>query len=305
MADRNAETITVDGHEIELSNLDKILFPDSGITKGDLVDYYRRIAPIALPHWRGRPLSMHRFPDGIGEAGFFQKDVPGYFPDWIDRIELPKQDGTVTYAVAENAATLVYLANQGCITPHLSLARRDKPDHPDRLIFDLDPSDDDFAKIQRAAKRVRALLDDLDMACFVQTSGSRGLHVVLPLDRSADFDEARAFARDAAERLAERYPQELTVEQRKDKRGDRVFLDYLRNAYGQTSVAPYAVRAIEGAPVATPLRWGEAGAGDLDPRKYTLRNIFRRLSRIGDPWEQIPRRRYSISAAAKRLATLS
>lgn len=305
MTDRNSETITVDGHEIELSNLDKILFPDSGITKGDLVDYYRRIAPVALPHWRGRPLSMHRFPDGIGEDGFFQKEVPGYFPDWIDRIELPKQDGTVTYAVADNAATLVYLANQGCITPHLSLARRDKPDHPDRLIFDLDPSDDDFAKIQRAAKRVRALLDDLDMASFVQTSGSRGLHVVVPLDRSADFDEARTFARDAAERLVERYPQEFTVEQRKDKRGDRVFLDYLRNAYGQTSVAPYAVRAIEGAPVATPLRWSEAGAGDLDPRKYTLRNIFRRLSRIDDPWEQLPRRRYSISAAAKRLATLS
>ncbi|MEQ8697792.1 MAG: non-homologous end-joining DNA ligase [Bauldia litoralis] len=305
MTDRNSETITVDGHEIELSNLDKILFPDSGITKGDLVDYYRRIAPVALPHWRGRPLSMHRFPDGIGADGFFQKEVPGYFPDWIDRIELPKQDGTVTYAVADKAATLVYLANQGCITPHLSLARRDKPDHPDRLIFDLDPSDDDFAKIQRAAKRVRALLDDLDMASFVQTSGSRGLHVVVPLDRSADFDEARAFARDAAESLAERYPQELTVEQRKDKRGDRVFLDYLRNAYGQTSVAPYAVRAIEGAPVATPLRWSEAGAGDLDPRKYTLRNIFRRLSRIDDPWEQLPRRRYSISAAAKRLATLS
>jgi bifunctional non-homologous end joining protein LigD len=300
MADRGPATVTVDGHRIALSKPDKVLFPDAGLTKGDLVDYYRRIAPVALPHWRGRALSMQRFPDGIGAEGFFQKDVPDHFPDWIARAALPKQGGTVTYVVAESAATLVYLADQGCVTPHLSLARADRPNHPDRLVLDLDPSDRDFAKVQRAARLVRGLLDALDMACFVQTTGSRGLHVVVPLDRSADFEQARLFARAAAERLAARHPDLLTVEQRKDRRGDRVFVDYLRNAYGQTSVAPYAVRAIAGAPVATPLHWREAGAGDLEPRRYTIRNIFRRLAQTDDPWEPIFRCRYSVAAAHKR-----
>lgn len=295
------ETLTVDGHEIALSSQDKVLFPRSGISKGDLVDYYRRIAPTALPHFRDRPLSMHRFPDGIGKDGFFQKDVPDYFPDWIDRIELAKEGGTVTYAMANDAATLVYLANQGCITPHLALARADKPDHPDQLIFDLDPSGDDFARVQEAAGWVKALLDELELTSFVKTTGSKGLHVVVPLDRETPFDEARKVARAMAERLAEQHPEALTVEQRKDKRGGRVFLDYLRNAYGQTAVAPYAVRAIEGAPVATPLRWDEVGAGDLHPQKYTVANIFRRLAQIEDPWADIHRFRGSLGRVAERL----
>lgn len=247
---------------------------------------------------------MQRFPDGLGEEGFFQKDMPDYFPDWIDRARLAKEDGTVTYVIANNAATLVYLANQGCITPHLNPARRDKPDHPDRLIFDLDPSDDDFAEVQGAAHKLKALLDELDLDAFVQTTGSRGLHVVVPLDRSARFDEVRSFARILAEHLAERHPEELTVGQRKQARGSRVFLDYLRNAYGQTTVAPYAVRAIENAPVATPLTWTEALADGLSPRQYTIKNIFRRLGQRDDPWLEIGRRKESIAAARKRWEAL-
>lgn len=301
----SSETITVGGQTIKLSNHDKVLFPESRLTKGDLVDYYQRIAEVALPYYRDRPLSMHRFPDGIGAEGFFQKDAPDHFPDWIERVKLEKQNGTVNYVLANNAATLVYLANQGCITPHLSLARRDKPNHPDRLIFDLDPSDDDFSKLQDAAKNLKDLLDELDLASFVQTTGSRGLHVVVPLDRSVDFDTARGFARALAECLAERHAGALTIEQRKNKRGDRVFLDYLRNAYGQTAVAPYAVRAIEGGPVATPLRWDEVGAGDLDPQGYTMTNIFRRLAQIDDPWAGLTRRACSIAAALRRLSELA
>ncbi|TVR96018.1 MAG: ATP-dependent DNA ligase [Rhodospirillales bacterium] len=201
-----SKRITVGDHTVELSNLDKVLFPDSGLTKRDLVDYYRRIAEVALPHYRDRPLSMHRFPDGIDQEGFLQKDLPDYFPDWIDRVELKKEGGTVTFVVANDAATLVYLANQGCITPHLGLARQDKPDHPDRLIFDLDPSDDDFPKVQAAAAKLKDLLDELELSAFVQTSGSRGLHVVVPLDRSAEFGAVRDFARALAECLARRHP---------------------------------------------------------------------------------------------------
>lgn len=302
MAERDRHSIAVDGHEIELSNLDKVLFPKSGLTKGDLVAYYRGIANVALPHYRDRPLTMQRFPDGIAEEGFFQKQVPDHFPDWIDRVELDKQDGTVTHAVANSAATLVYLANQGCITPHLSLARRDRPDNPDRLIFDLDPSDNDFAKVREAAKQLKSLLDELELASFVQTTGSRGLHVVLPLDRAADFDAARDLALALAECLSARHPDALTVEQRKVKRENRVFLDYLRNAYGQTAVAPYAVRAIEGAPVATPLRWDEVNAADLDARSYTTDNIFRRLAQVDDPWSGMAQNACSVATARRRLS---
>ncbi len=298
-------SIEIDRHEIALSNADKVLFPESGLTKGDLVDYYRRIADVALPHLRGRPLSLQRFPDGIGSHGFFQKDRPDYFPAWIEGKALSKEDGSVTYVVADNAATLVYLANQACITPHVGLSRVDRIDAPDRLIFDLDPSGDDFSEVQDAARKVRALLAELDLVSFVQTTGSRGLHVVVPLDRSADFDEVRGFARALAQHLARQHPDTLTVEQRKQARGDRVFLDYLRNAYGQTAVAPYAVRAIEGAPIATPLTWPEALAPDMSPRKYTISNIFRRLGQTGDPWAHIDREATSLAAAHERLRALA
>jgi bifunctional non-homologous end joining protein LigD len=281
------ETVTVDGHEIELSNLDKVLFPESGLTKADLVDYYRRIAEVALVHYRDRPLTMERFPDGIGEEGFIQKDAPDYFPDWIERAELKKAGGTVSSVIANNAATLVYLANQGCITPHLGLSRIDQVDKPDRLMFDLDPSVDDFAKVQAAARWLRELLESLEITSFVQITGSRGLHVVVPLERSASFDEIRKCAARLADVLARQHPEDLTVEQRKAKRGERVYLDIARNAYGQTAAAPYGVRARPGAPIATPLDWDEALAHDLSPRKYTIKNIFRRLAAKDDPWAKI------------------
>lgn len=304
MADTGSDSVKLDGYEIALSSLDKVYFPECDITKGDLVDYYRRIAELTLPYYRDQPLSMQRFPEGIGADGFFQKDVPDHFPNWIDRVRLSTENGAVTYVIAGNAATLIYLANQGCITPHLSLSRRDKPNHPDRLVFDLDPSDDDFGKVQQAARHLKTLLDALEIECFVQTTGSRGLHVLVPLDRSADFDAAREFARAAAEELVKRHPDSLTVEQRKDKRRDRVFLDYLRNAYGQTAVAPYAVRAKEEAPVATPLRWDEAFSSALTPRKYTITNLFRRLGQTTDPFSGMARHACSVKAMQKRLLQL-
>ena len=291
----------VGSRELELSRLDKTLFPESGLTKRDLIDYYGRIADTALPHYRDRPLTMQRFPDGIGSDGFFEKSIPDHFPDWIDRVRLEKQDGAVTYVVANEKATLVYLANQACITPHLGLARCSKPRHPDRLIFDLDPSDDDFAKVRSAALALRSLLDDLGLTSFVQTTGSRGLHVLVPLDRSSTFETTREFARAVAARIAGDAPDERTTEQRKSQRGQRVFIDCLRNAYGQTGVAPYAVRALERAPVATPLRWKEVETGILHPQKFTLKNIFRRLGQIRDPWQGIGRSARSLDEARERL----
>lgn len=289
MNERNGRIIEVDGREVEIGHADKVLFPGDGLTKLDLAEYYARIGAIAIRHYRERALSMHRYPDGIDADGFFQKQIGEHFPDWIARRTLPKQDGEVTYVVADSPATLVYLADQGCITPHLALSRTDRPRHPDRMIFDLDPSDDDFSKVRETARHLHRALEKLELPSFVQTTGSRGLHIVVPLDRHADFETVRAFTHALCRRVAQDDPELMTTAQRKDKRGRRVFLDDLRNAYGQTAVAPYAVRARPGAPVATPLEWREVGSGDLDPRRYRIDNLFRRMAQIDDPWADIAR----------------
>jgi bifunctional non-homologous end joining protein LigD len=293
------ETITAGDRDVEISNPDKVLFPGDGITKLDLARYYARIAGTAWRHWRGRPLTLRRFPDGIDQDGFFQKHVPDYFPDWIGRVDLPKEGGTVTHALVTEPATAVYLADQGCIELHLALARADDPNHPDRLIFDLDPSDDDFGKVQEVAHAVRTALDHRGLPSFVATTGSRGLHIVLSLDASAEVDALRPFARKLAADVAEAHPNLATTEQRKAKRGDRVLVDTFRTAYGQTAIAPYGARARHGAPVATPLRWKEAFASDLTPDRYTIASIFRSLGQIEDPWAEIDTAPLDASALAE------
>lgn len=289
-------------HRVEVSNTDKVFFPDSAITKGDLIDYYEAIAETMLPYLRGRPMAMHRFPDGIQGEGFYQKDAPDYFPEWIRRVTVKKEGGTVTHVVCENAATLVYLADQACIAPHVWLSRVDKLNNPDLLVFDLDPPDGEFAAVRFAARASRDLLEELGLAVFVQTTGSRGLHVVVPLDRSADFDAVRSFAQGVAELLARREPKRLTTEQHKEQRGKRVFLDTGRNSYAQTFVAPYAVRPRPGAPVATPLNWNELG--QVDAQRYNLRNILRRLGQKDDPWKGMARHARSLKQPARRLEGL-
>jgi len=281
------ETVTAGDRAVDISSADKVLFPGDGITKLDLARYYARIADTALRHWRNRPLTLRRFPDGIDREGFFQKNVPEYFPDWISRIELPKENGTVTHALATEAATAVYLADQGCVELHLALARADRPYHPDRMIFDLDPSDGDFGKVQEVARAVRTALDERGLQSFVATTGSRGLHIVLSLDASVEVDALRPFARRLAAEVADAHANLATIEQRKAKRGNRVLIDTFRTAYGQTAIAPYGVRARPGAPVATPIRWEEAFSSDLTPDRYTIGSIFRRLGQIADPWAEI------------------
>lgn len=296
------ESVRIDGRTVELSNTGKVLFPDLRVTKGDLVEYYRRVAETMLPHLRGRPVSMQRFPDGIDGKRFFQKDAPDYFPDWIRFEEVAKEGGTVRHVVCDDAATLVYLANQACITPHVWLSRAEHLERPDRMVFDLDPpeaSEKGPGPARRAARTVRDRLRELGFEPFLTTTGSRGFHVVVPLEPEAGFDEVRAFAQALARELAARQPDRLTVETRKDKRGDRVFLDYLRNGYAQTAVPPYAVRARPGAPVATPVSWSELSG--LDPRRYTVKNLFKRLGQKEDPWAGIDRKRKPLGDARERL----
>ncbi len=289
-----------DEDSLTIARAGKVLFPESGITKGDLADYYRRISATILPHLHARPLVLQRFPDGLAGEGFFQKDVPDYFPDWIPTVELKKEGGRVRHALCEDEATLIYLAGQACITLHVWLSSDGEWDRPDRLAFDLDPPGSDFTPVAETARALRELLRSVGLEAFVMATGSRGLHVVAPLDRSADFDAVRAFAHDAAGLLARRRPETLTTEARKNKRGSRVYLDTMRNGYAQTTVAPYAVRAIEGAPVATPLEWDEVSPR-LDPRRFTIRNMLRRLAQRKDPWERIASQAQPLAAARRRL----
>lgn len=289
----------VGGRTIEVSKPDKVLFPEDGLTKADLVEYYTAVGGTMLPHVAGRPVAMRRFPDGIGEVGFFEKKAPEHFPDWIDRVEVRTQEASQKHIVCTEEATLAYLADQACVEPHVWLAREDDLDHPDQLIFDLDPSVEDLGRLRDSARSLRGLLDELGLTSFIKTTGSRGFHVQVPLDRSADFGTVRDFARAVAETLAADDPEQMTTEQRKNKRGERVFLDYLRNAYGQNAIPPYGVRARPGAPVATPIDWSELGRAA--PDGYDMASVLRRLSQKADPWRGIGRRGFSLDEAPRRL----
>lgn len=298
--------LTFGKYTVEVSNTDKIFFPDEKLTKGDLIDYYRKISEVMLPYLKERPVTMQRFPEGIKGEGFYHKDAPDYFPDWIRQESIKKKEGgKVNHVICENVATLVYLADQACITPHVWLSRVEKLDYPDRLIFDLDPPGDDFAPVRFAATSLRDLLsEELGLTAFVMTTGSRGLHLAVALDGSENFDTVRAFAQEAAKTLAQRHPERLTTHVRKEKREGRLFLDTARNAYGQTAVAPYAVRPQPGAPVATPLQWEELSDKDLLPQSYNVQNIFRRLGQKPDPWQDINKHASSIKKAQERLDAL-
>ena len=276
-------------YSVETSSEDKVLFADAGITKGQLIDYYEAVADTMLRHLRDRALTLHRFPDGIDADGFYQQQAGDYFPDWITRKTLSKEGGEVAHVVCDKAATLVYLANQACITPHCWLSRIDEPDQPDRIVIDLDPADDDFSKVREAARLVADAFDDLGLAVFLQVTGSRGIHVVAPIRRGPGFDDVRKRVREIADRLADEHADRLTVEQRKNKRGKRIYLDTSRLAYGQTMVAPYAVRAKPGAPVATPIKREELDDKDLSPRRWTIDTVLDRLDAEGDLWDGIGR----------------
>jgi bifunctional non-homologous end joining protein LigD len=293
--------IRVDRREIEISRPEKVLFPEDGITKGDLIEYYARIAPRMLPHLRDRPLTLERYPNGINTKRFFQKEVSSYFPKWIRTVTVPKVGGKVTHVLCNDTATLVYIANQACVTPHIFLSRVDKLDVPDQLVFDLDPQGDDFEPVRSTALAFKQLLDELELPGFLKTTGSRGLHVVVPLQRRESYDSVRAFGRDLADTIVKQAPQERTMEQLKAHRGNRVFIDTNRNGYAQLVAPAFAVRARKGAPVSAPLAWSELKKKDLRANSFTIRTIFDRLESITDPWADFWRSGVSLVSARRRL----
>lgn len=301
---RGTSVLTVGGRKIEISNPDKILFPDLRLSKLDVARYYARIAPVMLPHVSGRLLTLRRFPDGIASEGFYQKNVSDYFPSWLKTVEVRKETGTVRHAVVEEPAALVFLASQATLELHVSLSRISSIENPDRLIFDLDPPDGgiELGRLRTAVRLIRSLLDYLGLPCFPMATGSSGYHVVVPLRPEHTFDETRTFARSAADQAASRNSALLTTEIRKEKRSGRIFVDCLRNAYGQTGIAAYSTRAKPGAPVATPIDWNELSRSK--PAGHSLQSIHRRLAQKSDPWLHIDRHRVSLDAAGAALSRL-
>ncbi len=296
----------IGGHKIDISNRDKVFFPDSGLTKGDVIDYYEKMAGIMVPHMQSYGVSMQRFPEGLEGESFYNKDTPDYFPDWIDTVKFPKREGGRFHApIVDSKAALVYLANQAVLTHHLYLSRVDDLEHPDKMIYDLDPPEntDNFGTVCESAEDIREVLKELDMEAWIQTTGSKGFHIIVPLDQSADFEEVRNFARDVALVMVRRSPDKYTLEERKNKRKGRIFLDMMRNAYGATAVAPYSVRARPGATVATPVHWNEIKEG-VSPRDWTIENIPARMGQKDDPWLDMMRHAYKLSSRRDKLDDL-
>lgn len=277
------------------------MFPEDGISKGELAAYYEAIAPLMLPHIEARPVTMERFPGGIGAGGFLQKDVKKGFPEWLERAEAPKKGGVVHYPLVCDTRSLLWLANQNCVTPHVWTSRAPKLYQPDVCVFDLDPSEEDAAVLGQAALAVRDVLAELGATSWVKTSGSKGFHIVLPLDAKDGFDEVREFADAVAAVLIERDPDHLTQQFIKVDRGGRIFVDTGRNGYSATFAAAYAVRARAGAPVSAPCTWEEIESGKVGPRSFSVRTMAKRVEKVGELWSDVHKARYSASALRKQL----
>jgi bifunctional non-homologous end joining protein LigD len=290
---------------IPISHPDKILFPEDGITKAELAAYYEAIAPAMLPHIVGRPVTMERFHRGIGVPGFFQKDVTKGFPAWLERVEVPKYGGTVHHPIVTDTRSLVWLANQNSITPHVWTRRVSDLRHPDICVFDLDPSVDDQPGVLRAAAlELRDLLAELGLESWIKTTGSKGFHIAVSLDGSADLPIAARFADAVGTFVVRRDPKHLTQEFHKVDRDGRILVDTGRNNYSATFAAAYAVRARPGAPISAPCTWEEVERGKVEPRSFTLRTMPDRIASAGDVWAGMLSRRQALDSAIERLRTL-
>ena len=271
---------------VVITHPEKVMFPDDGITKGELAAYYERVAPIMLPHLRGRPVTMERFHRGIGEKGFFQKNVDKG-PSWLETVAVPKKDGTVNYPVISDERGIKWLANQNCITPHVWTSRVPTLFYPDICVFDLDPLGDDANMLRDAVLLVRDFLSELGCKTWVKTTGSKGYHVAVPLDGSADSGKVAHFAHSVGRALVQRDPEHLTQEFYKVDRGGRILVDTGRNEFGATFATAYAVRPKPGAPVSAPCTWEEIESGAANPRGFTLRNMTQRIEAVGDLWKDL------------------
>jgi len=288
-----------------ITHPDKVLFPDDGITKGELAAYYEAVAPLMVPHMRARPVTMERYPAGIGDTGFFQKDVSKGFPKWLKRVEVPKKGGVVHYPLVMDTRSLLWTANQNAITLHVWTSRVPRLDQPDICVFDLDPAKEDLKTLRRATLAVRDLLAEIGLTSWVKTSGSKGFHIVVPLDGKGGAGQAGHFAHTIGALLVKRDPDHLTQEFSKADRGGRIYVDTGRNNPGATYAAAYSVRAKPGAPVSAPCTWEEIERGTVTPQSFTLRGMEKRISTVGDLWADLKKARRSLKSAMDKLERMA
>ena len=288
-----------------ITSPDKVLFPRDGITKLDMIRYYDTVCDVMLPYMKDHPLAMLRFQGGIDKERFFHKNAPDYFPDYIERAAFETSKRTTMMPVVNNCEALLYIANQNCVEYHVLPVLSDDLSHPDRMIFDLDPSTENFDEVRAASMWLRDLLDELGLTAFVMTSGSRGLHIWVPLDGAATVEDVGNFVDGVADVLCQRHPDVLTTEFHKENRGDRIYVDVGRNRPGQHAVTPYSLRAKDGAPAACPIDWDEVEDPKLTPTRYTLATLPDVIADRGDRWKAMRRRAKSLTNATKKLERLT
>jgi bifunctional non-homologous end joining protein LigD len=282
---------------VAITHGERELFP--GIAKQDVVAYYHRVADTMLPELEDRALTMERFTKSVAAGGFFQKHVQKHYPEWIERATLGTKT-KVTYPICNSAAALVYFANQGGVAFHIWPSRATSPDHPDLVVFDLDPPDGKFELARQVAQRLRGELDALDLPSFIKTTGGKGLHIVVPTDGKATFDEVQDLCGAIAKRMSSKHPELVTMAFHKKDRGGRLYFDVMRNALGATFVAPYSLRGKPGAPVSTPIEWDELDEPDMRGDRFHMRDLAKRLDDHGDPWAKLRKHAASVSAALSR-----
>jgi len=281
---RGRSTAAATYRRVIITHPEKVLFPDDGITKGEVAAYYEAIAPIMVPHMHGRPVTMERYPAGIAKKGFWQKSVVKGFPEWLPRVDLPKKDGTVHHPLVNDAESLLWTANQNTITHHVWTSRVPDLYRPDVLVFDLDPSTDDLGVLRDVALALRYFLGELGLDSLIKTTGSKGFHIVVPIDGTTKKGDAARFADAVGTFLVKHDPEHLTQEFHKVDRGRRVLMDTGRNHYSATFAAAYTVRAKPGAPVSAPCTWEEVERGAVTPGSFTIRNMAARINKVGDLW---------------------
>jgi bifunctional non-homologous end joining protein LigD len=271
--------------DVQFTHVDRVVFPQAKLTKGDVLEYYAKVADLLLPHLRDRPITLERMPEGFGGQIFWQKTSPAYYPRWIPRVNLPTEKGTkVDYALVNDLRTLLYLVNQNAITFHTWFSRVKNPDVPDFVLFDIDPHQSTFANAVKVAKALHKILDDEGVENFVKTSGKSGLHVLISWNaKRGGFEHARGYAAQMAQRVADALPKIATTERSISARGARVYVDAMQNAKGKHAVPPYVLRATEGATASMPLKWSEL-TPKLSPKQFDLKTAPKRFARMkSDP----------------------
>jgi bifunctional non-homologous end joining protein LigD len=299
--------VDVDGHTLSLSNLDKVMYPAAGFTKADVIDYYRRIAPVMVPHLAGRPITLVRFPNGVTGSSFFEKNCPSHRPEWIETVPIMttgrrsgrNREELIQYCLLDSAAHLVWTANLAALELHPGLQTNEDLGRPTCVVFDLDPgAPADVLTCAEVAGMIRELLEHLDLSSVVKTSGSKGLQLYVPLNTDVDFDRTKDFALAFGQLLERQHPQLVTTNMAKEQRPGRVFVDWSQNTFTKTTVAVYSLRAREHPTVSTPVTWEEIErASSADDLRFEAAEVLARVAEHGDLFEPMLTLRQELPSA--------